>query len=246
MKSDSSASAQVITKYEQETKTQKDQAISIVSSLAAEESKFKKIVTNGTNYNKQITSTLEEARGVLETNKRHETEISETLRLASKYGMAASFKQRKDELKTSMIFWAVAFIISITGIFLTGVFYIFPNVSGGTLPPPPEIIVKVTLITPLIWLGWMAAKQYGYLSKIREDYSFKYASALAFEGYKKEASDLDKVILEDLIKVATRNMALNPLRIYEGDPNHASPFNELIAKMFDRPRDKSNPKEGEN
>ncbi len=248
--------AQAITKYEGETIQQKTQIVQLAADAESADKKLKKVLkecTEGaaniakvvsessTSANQMITEgsanidkILAEGSSMMITNKKHLDVIEQTLRMASKYGMAASFKERKDELKLSIGIWAGIFISAMLGIFITGIFYIVPHLQKEGVTSPADWAVKISLIAPLIWVGWMSARQYGYISRIREDYSFKYASALAFEGYKKEAAEVNADLLKDLLEVATNNMSLNPLRIYGEDSNHGSPFHELISKVADK------------
>ena len=192
MVSNATAKAEVITKYETETKLQKNTILASATKLVGLEKKAAKILTESNDHVKQTNDVLSRMTEVEEKNILQQKSIAQTLTMASKYGMAASFKERKDELKTPMVFWAIVFISAMGGLFFTGINYILPKFQGGSIPSTTDILIEISLIAPLIWLGWMSAKQYGFTSRIREDYSFKYASALAFEGYKKEAAEVNK------------------------------------------------------
>lgn len=237
--------AQAITKYEGETIQQKTRIVQLAADAESVDKKLKKVLKDcadgavgiakiASEGSVSIADIIAEASVMMATNKKHQVGIEQTLRMASKYGMAASFKERKDELKWSIWLWAAVFISAMLGIFLTGIFYIVPHLREANESSPADWALKISLIAPLIWIGWMSARQYGYISRIREDYSFKYASALAFEGYKKEAAEVNADLLKHLLEVATDNMSLNPLRIYGEDSNHGSPFHELISKVADK------------
>ncbi len=75
-----------------------------------------------------------------------------------------------------------------------------------------RLIVEIGLVSPLIWLGWFAAKQYGYTSRIREDYAFKSAAAMAYEGHKKAARETDQELERLLLEFSLFNMSQNPIR----------------------------------
>ncbi len=234
------ANSQVITKYEAEAKTQKEAIINLMAEMKGNEEKLAKSSESAERKLKAIESVFQNAKVLHEKNQKNASEIADTIRAASRYGMASSFKQRKDELRLSLLMWAIMFVMAILGIFCTGVFYILPHFEGGELPKVWEVLVKATLISPLVWLGWMAARQYSFISRIREDYSFKYASALAFEGYKSEALKVDKDFVKQLLSTATANMALNPLRIYQDESSsHVTPVSEAIAKFRSNPAEKA-------
>ena len=76
------------------------------------------------------------------------------------------------------------------------------------------IIFRTALIAPCVWLGWYAGKQYGYTVRVREDYSFKYACAVAYEGFKKAADGEDSRLGQVLLELSMLNMSQQPLRVY--------------------------------
>ena len=146
---------------------------------------------------------------------------------ANRAGMASSFRNRKLELKEPMQWWLGLFICSILGIVVMGVFYFAPILETGKLEQLP---FRLALVSPLIWLGWFSAKHYGYTARLREDYAFKEAAAMSFEGYKREANDSTLEMQEKLLDLAINNFSDNPLRIYSAKGNHASPLHEVLDK----------------
>lgn len=229
---DASASFAITSKFEAEIKTQSQSLSNISVSAHEAEKKLAKVVAKAGQDSKTVDKALADVEELRKKTVAQSESIETTLRLASKHGMASSFQQRKQELKAPLIFWASLFSLSMASLVVLGIYFIVPELKTAGAGDIAQLLVRVTLLAPLIWLGWMSAKQYGYVSRIREDYSFKYASALAFEGYKKEATEGHPEVLEDLLKVATENMALNPLRIYGPDSNHASPLQELVASAL--------------
>lgn len=226
------ASAEVLSKYEANAKNEQD----IINSLARKANKtdqqIKNLMAEIQGKTSLIDAVLARATSAAEENEKQQREIARTLEAASKYGMAVSFKERKDELRFPMLLWGGVFILAIAALFTTGVLYILPEIKEGNAINGLELLIRIPLVAPLVWLGWVAAKQYGYVARIREDYSFKYASALAFEGYKKEALSVDPDMLRDLLSVATKNMAFNPLRIYSSEGSDESPFHDLLSRIF--------------
>ncbi|NMC43747.1 MAG: hypothetical protein GYA46_07500 [candidate division Zixibacteria bacterium] len=83
-------------------------------------------------------------------------------------------------------------------------------------------------------MGWFAAKQYGYISKIREDYAFKAAAAMAYEGHKKAAREVNKELESVLLEMSLYNMSQNPIRLYGDKDIQGSPIHELVDKVFQK------------
>lgn len=179
-------------------------------------------------------------KGELETNKNTQDQlfnefesyrktIDGLLGDANRTGMAASFTNRRRWLIAPMVVWIVIFAGSIYGLFYMGVTYLAPILNSSNWEQLPA---RLALTAPFIWLGWFAAKQYGYTSRLREDYAYKEASAKSFEGYKREASQVDSEMLRNLMDTAIKNLGDNPIRIYSGHENHASPLHEILEKSL--------------
>lgn len=64
-----------------------------------------------------------------------------------------------------------------------------------------------------------------------KDYAYKEASAISFEGYKREASLVNPEMLKNLMETAIQNLGDNPIRIYSGHENHASPLHEILENL---------------
>ena len=92
--------------------------------------------------------------------------------------------------------------------------------------------MRLALTAPFIWLGWFSARQHGFTSRLREDYAYKEASAKSFEGYKREAKEVDPEMLKKLLEQAIKNLGDNPIRIYDGKNNHPSPTHELFDSIM--------------
>lgn len=157
---------------------------------------------------------------------------------ANRSSMAGSFKTRKDELDAPMKKaerWMTGSLIVLT--ILAGVLIIPEFISFSNFVPKETInyyktLMKLPILFPLIWMAWSNSKKYGFLTRIREDYAFKYAAAMAFEGYKKHTSDYDD-LQEKLLLISIANMGNNPIRLYDVKNNHASPFNEMFESAKD-------------
>lgn len=92
--------------------------------------------------------------------------------------------------------------------------------------------MRIGVLSPLVWLGWFAARQFSYLSRISEDYAFKYAASMAYEGFKKATRETDQDLERVLLEFSLFNMAQNPIRLYDGKPDHASPANEMLETVL--------------
>lgn len=199
-------------------------------------------------FNKRLSELIrssEETKEKMETNQQMlvnqinlntstQDEITKTLDAANRIGMANSFRERKEELNRSLVTWGATFIFSTICIFTTGIIFIKPIIienQGGIINF--DLLFRLALVTPLIWLGWMSAKQYGFISRIREDYAYKFATAMAFEGYKKQAREIHSNFEVELLKNSIFHFSQNPIRLYGSKENHASPIQEVFQQFSD-------------
>lgn len=190
---------------------------------------------------KKITTAkeLEEIlKNLFEKDKEFQAQIEKTITDANQHGMAGSFFKRKEELKWPTIFWAGASILSILLFAAVSAFIIMPelfiNLDKIQIPKQMQenFWYRFALIGPMIWLGWFTSKQYGFSSRIKEDYSYKYALSMAFEKYKTEALEVNEDILKELIRLVILNISSNPTNLYNSKSNHATPFNEFIENLL--------------
>ena len=173
------------------------------------------------NVNKQNQETLFQE---FEANR---DQVNRLLEDTNRATMAASFVTRKNELRIPIIIWSLVFGGSILALIFVAKLYIAPSIDTNDWY---AVLKKLPLTAPLVWLGWFSAKQYGYTIRLREDYAYKVASAMAFEGYKREATETDPELKKKLLDTAISHLSDNPLRIFNGHENHASPVQEILER----------------
>lgn len=156
-------------------------------------------------------------------------EIRNTIDDANRASMAGSFKKRKDELDAPLNA-AEKNLVLVLLLFGAASLYVLTASMGTGGINLAQLSGKLPILTPFVWLAWVFTNKVGHLSRIREDYSFKYAAAMAYEGYKRnceEGDDLSRRLLE----LSIENMGANPTRLYG---NHQSgPIHEMLGKGKD-------------
>lgn len=154
----------------------------------------------------------------------------EAFRGASRIGLAKSFSNRAKTLKWVQGVWAAAFFAGI------GALVYVEHSAVGSLDNYRRLIAHVLLGAPLIWWTWFSVRQYGQTARLMEDYAFKEASALAFDGYRREMSE-DGDMIKLLREAAIRNFGANPVRIF-GKSEPGAPLHHLLETALDKiPRD---------
>ena len=162
----------------------------------------------------------------IETDQKIQGDIQQTLQDVNKHGMAGAFQKRKQELKWTSIIWGFLSVVSIGAlVFISYLFAlaVFDSNSSDII----KHLFKIPSILAGIWLCWFCAKQFGYTIRIREDYSYKYAISMAFEGYKNETREINEELLGKLLEVTVANISTNPIILYNSKSNHGSPWHEI-------------------
>ncbi len=235
---DSSEKSTQIQTYAKNTQEWNEEIDSIVEEIRTQNLAYKDNQKNFEELSeklKQIQVTTESQQKKLEeqakTAKEQQTEIQKTIEDANRASMAGSFKKRKDELNipirnSELVMNGTLIIIAAISFYL-----LIDSGLGTTKFDYISFFSRFTVVAPLIWIAWSSAKKLGHLVRIREDYAYKYASAMAYEGYRKQAEDIDNNLLLRLLHVSIENMGNNPIRLFDSTNNHASPFHEATDKL---------------
>lgn len=153
--------------------------------------------------------------------------------IATSVGLSASFSERADKTSQSMGFWIGSLFVALAIIMFLGHNRLESFNELTTVPKPNwgalwmNLFLSLLGITAPGWLAWISTKQISQRFKISEDYKYKAAVAKAYEGYKKEATEIDPELAHRLFTSALTRLEEPPLRLMEKE-NHGSPFNEFL------------------
>lgn len=203
----------------------------------------------------ELFSNLEEKNVELsrlqEKCKQQERVIDSILPRGASAGLAAAFSERGKQLEFAKWTWLFLFAISLVGLSLFAWHLIDMPVPEGTTFWN-QLLSRLPLAAPLVWLGWFSAIQYGNIIRVQEDYAFKEATSKAFQGYKDHMEHLRNVDLDEgktaltLLSEATINvLSREPLRIYGKTEQDASPthvFTGLFRRRKSKAANESNEK----
>jgi hypothetical protein len=189
--------------------------------------------------NKSVAEVLEKQ---VEQNRIFQEQIKGTIGDANRYGLAGSFKKRKTELNRSLIIWGALTLGSI----ITLIYMSYNTLFAITDDKMDwqHILARLPIFASCVWLGWFCAKQYGFTSRVMEDYSYKYAVSMAFEGYSGASADIDEKLQHKLLDLTIGNISNSPLHIFDTKNNHAHPF-EAFKGLGKKLNVKANTKSGE-
>lgn len=154
-------------------------------------------------------------------------------------GLAYAFGQRKAQLERTKWLWMSVFIASILGLAVLG--YRLTSVPLATSEDLwRQILHRLPLLAPLVWIGWFSAVQYGNTIRIQEDYAFKEATSKAFVGYRdhmafmQQVSDVEGATALRLMVARTISiLGTEPLRSLQAPHRDASPANSILETARD-------------
>jgi hypothetical protein len=156
-------------------------------------------------------------------------------RITTSKGLAGAFQERANRLAWSMWVWVVGLVIALVCAYLVGgkAVDLFMRVLEGDQPKGATLQATLTALgvfAPL-WFAWISTKQIGERFRLSEDYAFKASVSKAYEGYRREAANLDEAFAARLFSSALTRLDEAPLRLVETE-NHGSPWHELIKGIF--------------
>jgi hypothetical protein len=163
---------------------------------------------------------------------KHVAACEEAVRFTTSVGLAGAFETRSRALSKAGWFWVLILVCSLgAAVYLgTNRLDMFRELTVDTSSTP--LIVLNLLLALLgvggpVWLAWLATRNIGQLFRLSEDYAFKASVSKAYEGYRKEAINLDIDFAKRLFGSALDRLDESPSRfISEIDRN--SPLDEVM------------------
>lgn len=149
-------------------------------------------------------------------------------------GLAAAFSERSDSLNKSVYWWVAGLVIALTVAVIFGSHNVQSLISATWQSEPSGTIIVTRIFLSLlsiggpIWFAWLATKQIGQRFRLSEDYAFKASISRAYEGFRSEASRIDKNLEAKLLASALSRLDEIPLRLVETE-THGSPYHELLT-----------------
>ena len=149
-------------------------------------------------------------------------------------GLAGAFDQRAGSLAWSMRGWVVGLAAALVVGSWIGTTRLSTLANALAEPNPnwpaivSHIILSVLGVGAPLWFAWLATKQIGQRFRLSEDYAFKASVAKAYEGYRKEAAQLDPEFQATLFRSALTRLEEAPLRLVEAE-QHGSPWAEILS-----------------
>jgi DNA repair exonuclease SbcCD ATPase subunit len=189
--------------------------------------RFKALIDNLELSSQEAESQIDAVKDIKQTILDQQTSIQNIIDDANRASMAGSFKKRKDELDSPIrSSWWIMIVALVFTTLISGGLLVNSGLLTGEFKYV-DFLIKVPVIAPFIWIAWSSSQRNNYLVRIQEDYAFKYASAMAFEGYKKQVQEIDSELEKRLLVLSVENMGMNPIRLFDKQVK-CSPLNDAI------------------
>lgn len=195
-----------------------------------------KLLSNISNFEKELDKRqIEWSTQQEQAKEKAEAIISrceDAMRSSTSRGLAGAFYDQADDLKKSIKWWVLGLLFALgSGVVFGGIQ--FRQLSEAIQNSTPSSIIWMKLIISLlsvggpIWFGWLSSKQIGYRFRLAEDYAYKAAISKAYEGYRREAVELDSDFQIKLFTSALSRLDEQPLR-FVNQKTHGSPWHEFF------------------
>ncbi|EOC0061995.1 hypothetical protein ACMSYZ_001181 [Cronobacter turicensis] len=158
----------------------------------------------------------------------------EAFRTTTSKGLAGAFQDKAEKLNLSIRYWVGGLIAALIAGACVG--YLRLNALETYLSNPDSSGVKLAIQLILsflsvgapLWFAWLSTKQIGQRFRLAEDYEFKASVSKAYEGYRREAVQLDSDFSQRLFGNALTRLEEPPLRFVE-EKTHSSPIMEMLS-----------------
>ncbi|QJS27174.1 MULTISPECIES: hypothetical protein [Rhizobium] len=157
----------------------------------------------------------------------------QALRGSTGVGLATAFETRKASLSWAGSAWVIGLLAALIAAFLIGSERV-TTLQALLKNDSPVHVIWMNLALTLfgvggpIWFAWLSTKQIAVSFKLAEDYAFKAAVSRAYEGYRKEAIEIDPSLQKRLFSSALDRLEEAPIRLMEKE-THSSPLQELLS-----------------
>jgi len=161
-------------------------------------------------------------------------QLKDLHRIGTSTVLAGAFHTRATKLNTSVYIWLAVLMVALGAAWYIGheraailTKLLEGNASGAALSV--QAVMMIVSMGAPVWLGWVATKQISQRFKLAEDYQYKASISNAYEGYRREAVEIDDEFRRKLFSSALDRLDEQPLRVMDIE-NHGSPVHEIMHR----------------
>lgn len=219
----------------EEVETASAEIVGVLNEAKEQKDEITALVVKNIKIQEKVNTILENINEIQKKNIEQEKLIDSLLPKGASAGLASSFSARVEQLENIKWVWMGIFIISL--VCLAGfAFYLTTLGKNDDIEFWQRVLTRLPLATPLVWLGWFSAVQYGNTIRIQEDYAFKEATSKAFQGYRDHMQNMSEISTDEaqsalsLLSIKTIDiLSHEPIRLFGKTEHDASPTHSLIG-----------------
>ncbi|MBX8547385.1 hypothetical protein K5D53_22415 [Pseudomonas cichorii] len=200
-----------------------------------------------------IRQEIETSRAALSTyeedqKKRHQAlaaQIETLLPGATSAGLAYAYKKLKDQFKTPISRYTIAFYCAMFGLFFSGLILITKSLTLWPFNMElisasnweellPTILMRTPILIPIVWLAIFSATRRNQYERLQQEYAHKEAFSSSYESYKKQLQDLKiepDELQKELLSKAIEAISFNASKTLDGKHVESPPFFQLLEKL---------------
>lgn len=155
-----------------------------------------------------------------------------TFRASTAKGLASAFEERARSLTKTGWFWVGFLVVALGAGLLVG----YDRLDEfrrflATNEDPDKIwwsgLLSLLSVGGPIWLAWISTRHIGQNFRLAEDYAFKSSVAKAYEGFRREAMDVDPEMAHLLLRSTFARLDEAPIRLLD-KAESSSPMQEIL------------------
>ncbi len=227
---------------------------SIVSAYGKIETYEKNSEQKNALINEKLSNLNEEINNYLDGYKKQAQsyidKCEDAYRTTTSSGLAKAFEDKATKLNASVRYWVGFLALSLIAAALIG-FWRLTSLENTLSKNDVSVFIVIVqiLLSSLslglpLWFAWLATKQIGQRFRLAEDYEYKSAVSKAYEGYRREAVNLNEKFEDNfparLFDNALTRLEEPPVRFVD-DTIHSSPIMEFLNSEKVRDFFKRNP-----
>jgi len=210
----------------QELEESQQQISKIVTSASERDETIRKFTEASERSSERLSTSAAEAEKII-------AQCEAAIRASTAVGLAGAFHDRAESLRKSLWPWVVGLIGALlVGAIVGGwqLHQLSESIQASTAPTIVWTRIAVSLLSvgAPVWFAWLSTKQIGQRFRLAEDYAYKASISKAYEGYRREAAQLDEDFQKRLFASALTRLDEQPLRFVESE-THGSPWHELLS-----------------
>ncbi|MGY6240729.1 hypothetical protein ACW910_25125 (plasmid) [Burkholderia ambifaria] len=210
----------------QELEDAQDKIDKSFRNATATEYEIRKLAEESRSYSELLLRRAEAADSIVE-------KCETAMRASTAVGLAGAFNDRAEALTKSIFPWVGGLVSALLfGAIVGGMqlHLLAESIQASTAPTIVWTRLAVSLLSvgAPVWFAWLSTKQIGQRFRLSEDYAYKASISKAYEGYRREAVELDEDFQKKLFASALTRLDEQPLRFVESE-THGSPWHEFLS-----------------